>query len=173
MQDESPLLAQVAEFALATGLRENNVLNLQWADVDLKARRAHVHASEMKQRVDLGIPLNDAACAILEARRGCHKRWVFAHPDSEKPLYKASNRAWYAAVKKAGLVGFRFHDLRHTWASWHVQSGTRIEQLQELGGWKTLQMVMRYKHFAVDHLAEVAGNVGGNLSYNKPRAPKK
>ncbi len=53
---------------------------------------------------------------------------------------------------------FRFHDLRHTWASWHIQNGTRIEVLQRLGGWETLAMVQRYAHLAPEHLAEFANN---------------
>jgi integrase len=116
----------------------------------------------------LGVPLNDAAVAILEARRGIHKQWVFGNPDY--PLTRASNRAWYAARRKAKLKGFRWHDLRHTWASWHVMNGTRIEELQQLGGWKTLQMVQRYAHLAPDHLHGVASNVKPvSLRYNRRR----
>lgn len=168
---ESPLLCQAAEFTLNVGLRENNVLELEWSQVDLKRRTAWIWADQVKTGHPIGVPLNDAAMALLMARRGIHKRWVFGNPDY--PLYKASNRAWYAALRKAKLVGFRWHDLRHTWASWHVMSGTRIEELQQLGGWKTLQMVQRYSHLATEHLAEIASNVKPvSLRYNTPRKPK-
>lgn len=156
---ESPLLAQCARFAIATGLRENNVLNLRWAQVDLGRAVAHLEAAETKQRHPIGIPLTPDALAVLRERRGKHRVYVFAHPDSGKPLSKASNRAWYAAVKKAKIPGFRWHDLRHTWASWAVQSGVRIEELRELGGWKTLSMVQRYSHLSPGHLAEVAAKI--------------
>lgn len=156
---ESALLAQCARFAVATGLRENNVLNLRWSQVDLGRAVAYVEAAEVKQRQPIGIPLPPDAMAVLRARRGLHKVWVFAHPDSGAPLSKASNRAWYEAVRKAKLPGFRWHDLRHTWASWAVQSGVRIEELMELGGWKTLAMVKRYSHLSPGHLAAVAAKI--------------
>ena len=170
LEKESPLLRQCADFAVATGLRENNVLNLRWDQVDMRRRVAWWHADEMKGRQPHGAPLNDDAMAVLAERRGENKTWVFANPDTGEPLYKASNRSWYQALRSAKLVGFRWHDLRHTWASWHVMSGTRLEELQRLGGWKTLSMVQRYAHLATEHLAGVAGNVKPvSLRYSKPR----
>lgn len=156
---ESPLLHQCARFALATGLRENNVLELEWSQVNLRDRRAFWHADQMKGRATHGIPLTDDALAVLVERKGLHKRFVFAHPDSGKPLYKASNKSWYRALRKAKLVGFRWHDLRHTWASWAVQSGVGLRDLMELGGWKTLSMVTRYSHLSTDYLAESAAKI--------------
>lgn len=64
-------------------------------------------------------------------------------------------------MQRAGLEGFRWHDLRHTWASWHVQAGTPLAVLKELGGWSTLDMVMRYAHLAPEHLAEHAERIAG------------
>lgn len=154
---ESPLLEQAARFSLATGLRENNVLNLEWSQVDLGRAVVWFYADQMKGRREHGIPLNDAALAVLRERRGIHKKWVFGNPDY--PLYKASNRAWYNAVRKAKLKGFRWHDLRHTWASWAVMSGVRLEELMKLGGWKTYSMVLRYAHLAPEHMAEAASKV--------------
>lgn len=172
LEAESPLLRQAAEFTLATGLRENNVLDLEWPQIDLRRRVAWLHGDQTKQKAALGVPLNDAACAILGARRGIHKTYVFGNPD--KPLTKASNRAWYAAVKKARLKGFRWHDLRHTWASWAVMSGVRLEELQRLGGWKTSAMVQRYAHFAAEHLAEAAARIKPvSLRYNQRRGGRK
>jgi integrase len=159
LKKESPLLEQAARFTLATGLRENNVIELQWAQVDLKRRLAFLYADQVKNRETLGVPLSDAALAVLKERRGENETWVFAHPDSGRPLYKASNRAWYQAVKKAGLKGFRWHDLRHTWASWAVMNGVSLRELMELGGWKTFSMVQRYSHLSKDHLAEAANRV--------------
>lgn len=155
-----PYLRQMARFALCTGLRENNVLNLAWDQVDLERAVCWIHADQAKGREAIGIPLNADAMRVLRIQRrltkGCE--WVFPGPRSA-PLYKASNKSWYKAVKEAGLKGFRWHDLRHTWASWHVQAGTRLDVLQQLGGWKSIQMVMRYSHLAPEHLAAQAGNV--------------
>jgi len=157
LEKESPLLAQCARFAVATGLRENNVLELRWDQVI--GTRIVLEASETKQKTALGIPLSPDAQAVLDERRGLHKVYVFAHPDSGKPLTKASNRAWYKARKDAGLMDVRWHDLRHTWASWAVQSGLTLQEVMQLGGWKTYQMVLRYSHLSTDHLADAASRV--------------
>jgi len=47
---------------------------------------------------------------------------------------RANNHAWRKALKRTGIEDFRWHDFRHTWASWHVQAGTPLNVLQELGG---------------------------------------
>ena len=72
------------------------------------------------------------------------------------PVVQLSTKAWYAALERAGIEDFRWHDLRHTWASWHVQNGTPLFALQELGGWESPEMVRRYAHLAADHLAPYA-----------------
>ena len=59
------------------------------------------------------------------------------------------------ARQRASIEDFRFHDLRHTWASWHAQSGS----LMELGGWKSYEMVLRYAHLAPEKLSSVAGRI--------------
>lgn len=73
-------------------------------------------------------------------------------------MKQVSTKAWKKALKRAGIEDFRWRDLRHTWASWHVQSGTPLHVLQELGGWQTATMVRRYAHLAVDHLAAYVGH---------------
>lgn len=168
LDESSPLLRQAAEFTLATGLRENNVLELEWGQVDQKRRVAWIHADQAKAGQAIGVPLNEDALRVLGERRGVDKRLVFGNPDYA--LYKASNRAWYEALRRAKLVGFRWHDLRHTWASWAVMSGVRLEELQRLGGWKTAQMVQRYAHLSPEHLAEAAAKVRPvSLRYNARR----
>jgi integrase len=82
---------------------------------------------------------------------GKHRDHVFTFKG--QPVEQLSTAAWYKALKRAGIENFRRHDLRHTWASWHVQSGTPLHVLQELGGWASYAMVQRYAHLAADHLA--------------------
>lgn len=161
LAEESPLLLDLADFSIATGVRENNALELRWEQVDLKRRVAWFYADQMKAGVAHGIPLNDDAMAVLQRRRGIHKTYVFPNLDTGLPLYKASNRAWYDALRKTKLkeTGVVWHTLRHTWASWAVMSGVRLEELMELGGWKTYSMVLRYKHFAPEHMAEAASKI--------------
>jgi integrase-like protein len=63
---------------------------------------------------------------------------------------------WYQALERAGIQDFRWHDLRHTWASWHVQNGTPLFALQELGGLESSEMVRRYAHLSAEHLTPFA-----------------
>lgn len=67
--------------------------------------------------------------------------------------------AWQHALKRAGIEDFRWHDLRHTWATWQRQAGTPTHELQRLGGWRTSVMVERYAHLAPDQLAEAASRL--------------
>jgi integrase len=89
---------------------------------------------------------------------GKHLAHVFSFPG--KPSTQVSTKAWYGALERAGISNFRWHDLRHTWASWHVQSGTPLFALQELGGWESAEMVRRYAHLAPDHSAPFAERLG-------------
>jgi integrase len=73
-----------------------------------------------------------------------------------RPIRQVSTKAWYQALKRAGIEDLRWHDLRHTWASWHVQNGTPLYALQELGGWESPEMVRRYAHLSADHLTPYA-----------------
>ena len=66
---------------------------------------------------------------------------------------------WKRALRRAGITEFRFHDLRDTWASWHVTNGTSLQELMELGGWKSYEMVLRYAHLAPDHLSQAAARI--------------
>jgi len=81
----------------------------------------------------------------------------------DKPLARTTTKAWKKALNRAGIEDFRWHDLRHTWASWHVQNGTSLQELQELGGWASYEMVLRYAHLAADHLKEAASRIEGTI----------
>lgn len=85
-------------------------------------------------------------------RRGIDARYVFTYRG--QPIYHVTTAAWYKAQARDGIdAGFTFHDLRHTWASWHVQAGTPLHVLQELGGWESAEMVRRYAHLSSEHFA--------------------
>lgn len=164
-----PHLALMAELALATGLRESNVRLLRWKQVNLAARMAWVNPDDAKEEKAIGVPLNPDAIALLRGQEGKHPVWVF--PVATKrlvdgevkevvgPVSGCSTPAWYKATRRAGVAPFRWHDLRHTWASWHVQAGTPLPVLQQLGGWASLEMVQKYAHLGRDHTAAYADAV--------------
>ena len=147
----------VALFALATGLRQSNVLGLEWSHVNLDAGHAWVDAARSKNRRPIAVPLNATALEVLRRQIGKHPERVFTY--AGKPLARVSTHAWEKALKRAGIEDFRWHDLRHTWASWHRQAGTPTHELQRLGGWRTPSMVERYAHLAPDHLAQAANRL--------------
>lgn len=144
-------LAEMARFACATGIRAGNLLGLRWAQVDMARRVAWFEGEEMKNGQALGVYLNGEARAVLRRQIGKHTTVVFTYQG--RPIKQASTPAWYRALKRAGIGDFRWHDWRHTWASWHVQNGTPLYALQEQGGWKTTQMVRRYAHLSAEHFA--------------------
>ena len=160
-----PHLADLAAFTLATGLRQSNATELRWDQVDRRRGVAWIHPDQSKSRRAITVPLNEDALAILARRWGEHEVYVFTYRGD--PVARTSTKAWYAALKRAGISDFRWHDLRHTWASWHVQSGTRLQELQELGGWSTHEMVLRYAHLSADHLKTAASRILGTTLAHK------
>jgi len=149
-------LQDMATFTLATGLRAANVTGLTWEQVDLSRKLAWIHPDQAKARKAIAVPLNDTAMHVVRAQRGKHPVRVFTYEG--QPIKQVSTAAWYKALKRAGIADFRWHDLRHTWASWHVQGGTPLFALQELARWETEKMVRRYAHLAAEHLAVYASN---------------
>lgn len=149
-------LASVVRFALATGCRAREILGLEWNRVDLQRKTAWIN--QTKNGTPRGVPLNGDAVRVLREQIGKHSLSCFTFRG--KPIRRnVANHAWYTAVEKAGLEDFRFHDLRHTWASWHRQAGTSCDELKDLGGWKTRSMVDRYAKFATEHLAAAASRI--------------
>lgn len=147
-------MADMVAFSLATGLRRSNVTGLLWSQVDLARQVAWIHADQAKARKAIPVPLNSEAMQIVTRQLGKHPTHVFTYKGNT--IFQVSTKGWYAALKRAGIENFRWHDLRHTWASWHVQNGTPMFALQEMGGWESPEMVRRYAHLAADHLAPYA-----------------
>jgi integrase len=140
------LQRDVVLFALSTGLRHANVVGIRWDQIDRHRRVAWLFADQVKNGEDLHVSLNDTALEILDRRKGKHQEFVFSWRG--KQLKNSNTRAWRRALREAGIENFRWHDLRHTWASWLVQEGVPLYALQEMGGWKSVTMVRRYAHLA-------------------------
>lgn len=87
-----------------------------------RSDNAWVGAKQSKNGKPIAIPLNSTALAILRRQIGKHPERVFTY--AGKPLGWANTKAWRDALKRAGIENFRWHDLRHTWSTWHRQSGT-------------------------------------------------
>jgi len=137
--------------ALNTGMRKGEILNLKWADVDMHNRVITVR--ESKNNETRNIPINDTLYTMLK-EISTHKRgyYVFAN-DNGKP-YGDIRTGFRKALKRAGIADFRFHDLRHTFASKLVMNGVDIRTVQTLMGHKDISMTMRYSHLSSAHLKE-------------------
>jgi integrase len=155
-------LQDMVMFTLSCGLRYSNVLKLEWSQVDLKASHVWVAASNSKNGKALSIPLNAQAIAVLTKQIGKHPQLVFTK--GGKRIARANGRVWRNALMRAGIKDFRWHDLRHTWASWAVQNGVTVFEIQHLGGWSSSRMVERYAHLSSSHLMAAARKLDG-ISY--------
>lgn len=149
-------LVPVIRYALATGCRMSEMLRLAWRRVDFNRRVAWLDPGTTKNGEGRGIPLNRDAVLALRSVQDEHPKWCFTYQGKRM---EAIGSAWKRSLAKAEITHFRFHDLRHTWASWHVMHGTSLQELMELGGWKSYEMVLRYAHLAPEHLADAASRI--------------
>jgi len=101
--------------------------------------------------------------SVLRKLHGKHATQVFTFRG--EPIIQVSTLAWRKALERAGITDFRWHDLRHTFATWHRQAGTPTHELQRLGGWKTGAMVERYAHVAPEALQGAAARLDALTGY--------
>lgn len=133
--------------SLNTGLRRGELTSLEWSDVDLKLRMLAVRAAASKSGKPRHVPLNNECRAVLtrwKKQTGGTGR-VFAFLDAKK--------AWVELLKKASIKEFRWHDMRHDFASKLVQAGVDLNTVRALLGHADLKMVIRYAHLQPGHLA--------------------
>ena len=163
-------LREIIVFAIHTGFRESEILELKWKQIDLTRRTVTI--SEQKNGCVDTLPLNETVLQILRNRaKGHHTRddLVFPSENRTRMLNRNLFRAFTSAREKAGIEGVRFHDLRHTFATRLVQSGVDLYTVQKLGRWKTTAMIMRYAHHYAESLRpgiEVMDRVGTGISTN-------
>ena len=143
-------LLPAVEFTLATGLRRSNVLGMRWNQIDMHRKLLHLSASEMKAGKAHTIPLGAEAMRVLLAQQGQHSTFVFPYRGNRILDPKTG---FNAALTAAGIEDFRWHDLRHTWASWMAMSGAPLHAIQQAGAWASMDMVSRYSHLTPSALA--------------------
>lgn len=136
--------------SLATGLRQANVLWMEWGWIDEAQRKLTIPGTHFKNGNEFCIPLSDEAMRVVLEQKGKHGFFVFSR--SGEPIRQMKHEEWSAVLDSAGITNFRWHDLRHTWATDMVRTGMPLHVLQKLGGWETLSMVMKYAHHDVESL---------------------
>ena len=149
-------LKPIVIIALNTGLRESNLLKLKWTSVNLFSRLITIEGERMKNRESIGLPLTQEAFETFRAlQRGKRTDTALVFHDTGKEIYPVKlQRGFRKACKKAGIENFRFHDLRHTFASYLRQRGVDLHTISKLLGHKDIRMTQRYAHLSVETLRE-------------------
>jgi len=160
----SPWLQEIIRFALNTGMRQGEILNLQWQDVDFT--RGTLIVMKSKNGTRRTIPLNATVYDLLatkQAAAGASKGPVFKTPLGNMLQVRFLVREFCEARDRAGIPDFRFHDLRHTFATRLVQRGIDLYKVQRLLGHKTGTMTQRYAHHCPESLRD-----GVNVLEHRP-----
>jgi integrase len=146
-----PLLALVL-LAISTGARRGELIHLKWSDIDLKAARATVH--DTKNGDPRVLPLVGKALETLREMKlqaSAKSEYAFPQPSGLPGPYEHFDQHWYDALDAAGITDVRFHDLRHTTASYLAQQGASLLEIADTLGHRTMSMVKRYSHLAQSH----------------------
>lgn len=161
----SPYLADFIELALNTGARKNELLQLQFKNVDLKRRIITIEPETTKTGKRRYLPINKSSEAIFERRKEYRDKnctwspWVFAKRSGDRVHFP--ERSFRLAVMNAGLTNFCVHDLRHTFASILVSEGVELIKVRDLLGHSSIRMTERYAHLAPMRLHEAVGVLDG------------
>ncbi len=141
-------LKPIVTVALHTGMRLSEILKLKWTQVDLKHGFILLDITKNGERREIPID-NTLTIMFNNMLKGFESKFVFAGKDGDP--YKSVKRSFSTALKKSGIHDFRFHDLRHTFASHLVMAGVDLTSVKELLGHKSLAMTTRYAHLSPSH----------------------
>jgi integrase len=170
-------LQEIIIFAIHTGLRRGEILRLKLSQIDFE-RRTMLITEQKNGEIDT-LPTSRNALKVLEQRRrnrlpGCDL--VFPSQNGTRIIERNLFRAFDEAMERAKIENFRFHDLRHTFATRLVQAGVGMYEVQKLGRWKTPAMVMRYAHHNPESLRpaiEMMDGLNQNFITILSQCPKK
>jgi integrase len=145
--EADPMVKAAIQVSITTGVRQGELLRLKWADVDFT--NSHITIFETKNATPRSIHLVSRARAALQALKAAKvvsPTWVFTLENGQQLKQAQLEMRWRRIREAAGLVNFRWHDLRHTCASYLAQNGATLLEIAEVLGHKTMQMVKRYAH---------------------------
>lgn len=159
----NPYLYPVVVLALSTGMRQGEIMGLKWDDVDFNLNRITLHKTKNDER--RVVPLTGKALELLKEHnkiRRIDTPLLFPGKGSgQQPMDLRAS--WLSAIKQASIQDFKFHDLRHTAASYLAMNGASITEIAEILGHKTLQMVKRYAHLSEAHTASVVESMNKKI----------
>lgn len=155
-ESRNPYLKTIVTTALHTGMRRGEILGLTWDRVDFSRGVLLLEKTKSGRRRE--VPMNQAVYAALSALPGLkEKGLVFCRGDGA--AWGKIRTAFDTACERAKIEDFRFHDLRHTCASWLIQRGRSLKEVQELLGHRTFAMTLRYAHLSPDRLRDAVASL--------------
>ena len=155
-------LHAIVVLALSSGMRQGEIMNLRWQDVDIEKGFIVLHETKNNER--RSVPLTSYAHELLKEHsklRRLDTDLLFPGKNPKKPVFRRA--PWVEAVKEAKIENFRFHDLRHSAASYLAMNGATLAEIAEILGHKTLQMVKRYSHLTEQHTAKVVAKMNKQI----------
>lgn len=161
-KSESPILYPIVVIAISTGMRQSEIMNLTWSQIDFM--RQQIILEKTKNKTCRTIPLASLALELLKKRAqegGLKNNLVFPGKVPSKPM--AIRRPWLHAIKESGIKDFRFHDLRHSAASYMAMTGSSLIDIGILLGHKRLEVTKRYSHLSQQHLSRVVERMNGEI----------
>lgn len=162
-ESKNPYLLTIVVLALSTGMRLGEIINLTWANIDLE--RSWIILEDTKNGERRQVPIKGKAFSLLKKlsdnRLVCSE---FVFPDTisyRKPIDIRS--AWNYAINRSEIKDFRFHDLRHSCASYLAMNGASMAEIAAVLGHKTLQMTKRYTHLSNSHISDVVAKMNEKI----------
>ena len=144
----SGYLKPIVIVALNTGMRKGEILSLKWHDIDFRHGVINIYHTKNNEKRE--VPINEMVkTALVRVRKHPNSSYVFNKPDGSPRI--DIRKSFFTTLKKSGILNFRFHDLRHTFASHLVMAGVDLNTVRELMGHKSLEMTLRYSHLSQDH----------------------
>lgn len=162
-ESSNSTLLPIVTLALTTGMRQGEILNLQWKDIDLKNRFITILETKNNEirRVPLSVQAVDTITLFSKVRRLDTELLFPSNVNPHKPI--DIRKPWENALVKSQIENFRFHDLRHTAASYLAMNGATPIEIAEILGHKTLQMVKRYAHLSQSHTQELIEKMSSSI----------
>ncbi|MFN3981192.1 MAG: tyrosine-type recombinase/integrase [Caldilinea sp.] len=155
-------VARIIRLLLYTGCRKREILDARWEEIDFARRTLTIPAARCKSKKTHVVPLSDAALDLLRDIRAARQEdcpWVFVNPATGKPPVSIFY-AWDSIRKQAGLPEVRLHDLRHSFASFLINAGRSLFEVQKLLGHYDPKVTMRYAHLSPQAMLEAVNVVG-------------
>ncbi|MDD5223188.1 MAG: site-specific integrase [bacterium] len=153
--------------ALNTGMRRGEILKLKWEQIDWKEKIIHLY--ETKNGRTRHIPISDSLTEELKDFRLNNEGGEFVFSNCQGEPFKSFRKSFGNACREAGIHDFRFHDLRHTFASYLVMGGTDLVTVMELLGHRSFKMTLRYSHLSQDHKRDAVNYIGTILTGDSGR----